>query len=283
LFFTNALVCHSSALQFDIEREDHLHSNSQDQSSFKMPSSLHNRVALITGGTKGIGRATAERLARDGALVAVNYGSDLKAAEEIVQAIGPDSCIAIQADAGSIAGVQKMVDETVKKWGRIDILIANAGVLPMKDLENTTEQDFDKTFALNVKGPYFLCQKAAPHMPKGSHIITISSSLCHNSGIAPGYLLYNSTKGAIEQFTRVLAKDLGRNGIFVNAIAPGPTATDLFLRGKSEQVIKAIGSASPWQRLGKPEDIANMMAFLSSEENGWTSGQVVMVNGAGYV
>jgi len=248
-----------------------------------MPSSLHNKVALITGGTKGIGKATSERLARDGALVAVNYGSDVEAAEEIVKKIGADSCIAIQADAGSIAGAQKMIDETVKKWGRIDILIANAGVLPMKDLESTTEKDFDRTFALNVKGPYFLCQKAVPHMQEGSHIITVSSSLCHNSGVSPGYLLYNSTKGAIEQFTHVLAKDLGRKGIFVNAIAPGPTATDLFLRGKSEQLIKSIGSASPWQRLGKPEDIADMMAFLSSEENRWTSGQVVMVNGAGYV
>lgn len=248
-----------------------------------MPYSMQGRVALITGGTKGIGRAIAERLARDGAHVAVNYGADVKSAEEIVGHIGAKSCIAIQADAGSVSGAQAMVDEVVKKWGKIDILVANAGVLPMKDLDNTTEQDFDKTFALNVKGPYFLCQKAAPHMASGSHIVTLSSSLCHNSGTAPGYLLYNSTKGAVEQFTKVLSKDLGRRGILVNAVAPGPTATELFLRGKSDELVKAIGSSSPWQRIGKPEDIADAVAFLSSEENKWVSGQVIMVNGAAFV
>lgn len=120
-------------------------------------------------------------------------------------------------------------------------------------------------------------------MSEGSHIITLSTSLCHNSSISPGYLLYNSTKGAIEQFTRVLARDLGRKGIFVNAVAPGPTGTELFLRGKSEELVKSIGSASPWQRLGKPEDIANTVAFLSSKGNSWVSGQLVMTNGASSV
>lgn len=120
-------------------------------------------------------------------------------------------------------------------------------------------------------------------MPEGSHIITLSTSLCHNSGISPGYLLYNSTKGAIEQFTRVLAKDLGRKGISVNAVAPGPTGTELFLRGKSDELVKSIGSASPWQRLGRPEDIANTVAFLSSTDNTWISGQTVMANGAAFV
>lgn len=248
-----------------------------------MASSLDDKVALITGGTKGIGRAIAERLANNGALIAVNYGGDVKAAEEIVNQIGSERCIAIQADAGSVAGAETMVDKVVKRWGRIDILVANAGVLPMKDIESTTEQDFDKTFALNVKGPYFLCQKAAPYMREGSRIVTVSSSLCHNSSVSPGYLLYNSTKGAIEQFTKVLAKDLGRKGILVNAVAPGPTGTALFLRGKSQDLIDSIASATPFRRLGKPEDIAGTVAFLCSVDNTWMSGQIVMVNGAGYV
>lgn len=117
-------------------------------------------------------------------------------------------------------------------------------------------------------------------MREGSHIITVSSSLCHNSAITPGYLLYNSTKGAIEQMTRVLAKDLGRKKILVNCVAPGPTATELFLQGKSEQLISTIASQSPWQRLAQPDEIADVMAFLASDQNRWISGELVMVNGA---
>ncbi|KAF2101044.1 NAD(P)-binding protein [Rhizodiscina lignyota] len=245
-------------------------------------SGLNGKVALITGGTKGIGLAVAQRLAKDGALVAVNYGSDKKAADEVVHHIGADRCIAIQADAGSVAGVAKIVEETVKKYGRIDILIANAGVLPMKTLESTTEEDFDKTFALNVKGPYFLIQKAVPHMKEGSHVVTISSSLCHSTAVTPPYLLYNSTKGAIEQMTRVLAKDLGSKKILVNCVAPGPTATELFMRGKSEQIISMIANQSPMQRLGQPDEIADVIAFVSSDQNRWMSGQLCMVNGAAF-
>ena len=136
-----------------------VHPSSSSSSADRMSSSgLKGKVALITGGTKGIGRSVAERLAKDGALIAVNYSSDSKAADEVVHHVGADRCIAIQADAGSVAGAQKMVDETIKKFGKLDILVANAGILQMKDLENTTEQDFDKSFQLNVKGPYFLIQ-----------------------------------------------------------------------------------------------------------------------------
>lgn len=120
--------------------------------------SLAGKVAIVTGGSKGIGRATALRLAKDGAYVVINYSSDSTAANDLVHGIGKDQAIAIQADAGSIAGADEMVNTTVKHFGKIDILIPNAGVLPMRDLESTTEADFDKTFNLNVKGPYFLCQ-----------------------------------------------------------------------------------------------------------------------------
>lgn len=141
-----------------------VHPSSSSSFTNKMSSSgLQGKVALITGGTKGIGRSVAERLARDGASVAVNYSSDSKAADEIVHHIGADRCIAIQADAGSVSGAQKMVDETMKKFGKLDILIANAGVLTMMDLESTTEEAFDKTFQLNVKGPYFLIQVRPRH------------------------------------------------------------------------------------------------------------------------
>lgn len=125
---------------------------------------LSGKVAIITGGSKGIGRSTAIRLAKDGASVAINYASDPAAANELIKEIGADHAIAIQADAGSIDGAEKIVNETVRHFGRIDIVIPNAGVLPMKDLQGTTEEDFDKTFNLNVKGPYFLCQVSDLHL-----------------------------------------------------------------------------------------------------------------------
>ncbi len=167
----------------------------------------------------------------------------------------------------------------------------------MKDVESTTEEDFDAIYRLNVKGPYFLvqvcqfdsnlcasptdvqCQKAAPHLKPGSKIILLSTSLCHASTVTPNYLLYCSTKGAIEQMTKVLSKDLARKGISVNAVAPGPTGTELFYKGKSEQVLKTIASFSPHNRIGTPEEIAEAMVFLSSEGSSWISGQILGVNG----
>lgn len=268
---------------------------------------FHGKVALVTGGSKGIGRAVCLALAEVGASVVVNYSSDASAAEEVVKCIasGPGKAVAIKADVSSVAGVEDLVSRTVSQFGKIDVLIANAGVLPMKDLKNTTEADWDSTFALNVKGPYFLAQvrkslyssdfvfrhngnladmlasqKAAPHMPKGSHIVFTSTTLCAASTVTPPYLLYNSTKGAIEQMTKVLAKDLGRpdaGGILVNCVAPGPTGTDLFYKGKSEQLVNTIANFNPQARIGTPEEIAEAVLFLAGSS--WTNGQILRVNG----
>jgi 3-oxoacyl-[acyl-carrier protein] reductase len=236
---------------------------------------LAGKVALITGASKGIGKATAVRLAQQGARVVATYGSDATAAKELVEGI--EGALAIQSNAGSVTEIGTLVKEVVQRCGKIDILVLNAGVLPMKNLENTTEEDFDKTFALNVKGPYFLAQKAVPHMAPGSHIIFLSTTLCAASTVQPNYLLYNSTKGAIEQMTRVMAKDLGPKQIYVNAVAPGPTGTELFFKGKNEQVLKMIAGFSPMNRIGEPEEIAETIAYLSGSR--WVSGQVVRVNG----
>ncbi|KAK9315654.1 hypothetical protein V1524DRAFT_447063 [Lipomyces starkeyi] len=245
-----------------------------------MPSAtLAGKVALITGGSKGIGRATALRLANEGANVVINYSSDASAADEVVNLIGADRSLAVKADAGNIAELERLVNETVTKFGKIDILIPNAGVLLMKDLETTTEHDFEMSMALNVKGPYFLAQKAAPHMAPGSHIIFFSTTLCAASTVTPNYLLYVTTKGAVEQMTRVMSKDLARKGISVNAVAPGPTGTDLFFKGKSEQVLKMIAGFNPQNRIGTPEEIADVVAFLSGDGSKWITGQIVRVNG----
>ena len=225
--------------------------------------SLAGKVALITGGTKGIGRATAQLLAKNGATIAVNYSSDSASADSLVSELGADKCLAIQGDAGDVASCEAMVKSTVDKFGKIDVLIPNAGVLMMKNLEATTEADFDTSHRLNVKGPYFLAQKAVPFMPEGSHIIFLSTSLCTASTVSPGYLLYNSTKGAVEQMTRVMAKDLAPKGIRVNAIAPGPTATELFLKGKPEPLLKTIAGFSPFNRIGEPDEIAQGMLWLA--------------------
>ncbi|KAL8930939.1 MAG: hypothetical protein Q9208_000040 [Pyrenodesmia sp. 3 TL-2023] len=244
--------------------------------------SLTGKIAIITGASKGIGKATALRLAKDGASVVVNYSSDATSAEEVVKAIGADRAIAVQADVSKVSGIQKLVNQTVDKFGKIDIVIANAAAAPLKDLEHTAEEDFDAVMALNVKGPYFLCQKAAPHMPPGSHVILVSTSLCINSAVLPHYLLYNTSKGAIEQMTRVMSKDLARKGIAVNAIAPGPTGTELFRKGKSEEMLKFIAAQSPFNRFGEPEEIAGAMAFFCGSDSRWVSGQILQVNGAAY-
>lgn len=241
--------------------------------------SLAGKVALITGASKGIGKATALRLARDGARVVINYSSDAGAAEEVVKQIGTDKAAAIKADASNVAEIDAMVQQTVKAFGKIDILIPCAGLLPMSPLEATSEELFDKIFALNVKGPYFLAQKAVPHMPSGSHIVLISTTLTAASTVMPPYLPYLATKGAIEQMVRVMSKDLGRKGICVNAVSPGPTGTELFLRNQNEQTIKMLSSMNPVGRIGEPEEVADGIAFLCGNDSRWVLGQNLRING----
>ncbi|KAL9621242.1 MAG: hypothetical protein Q9160_004263 [Pyrenula sp. 1 TL-2023] len=245
-----------------------------------MSSSLAGKVALITGGSKGIGAATALNLAKDGASIVISYSSDSEPAEEVISHIGPERAIAVKGDAGNLADIDNLVKATTDRFGKIDVLIPNAGILNKRTLESTAPEDFDTTYNLNVKGVYFLCQKALPHMASGSHIILISTSLTHSSTITPEYLLYVSTKGAIEQMIRIMAKDLGKRGINVNCVAPGPTTTDLFLSGLPEAALKMIESNSPFGRIGEAQEIADMIAILASEKSRWISGQTLLVNGA---
>jgi len=240
---------------------------------------LAGKIALITGASKGIGAATALELASHGAKVVINYSSDAAPAEALVKQIGAGQAIAIKANAGSIPEIERLVKETVAWGGKIDILIPNAGAAIMATVEQTTEEDFTRTYDINVKGPYFLVQKALPHLATGSHVVLLSTSLCASSTITPNYLLYTSSKGAIEQMTRILAKDLGTRGINVNAVAPGPTGTDLFYKGKSDELVKTIASSNPFKRLGTPEEIAKAIVFLCGDGGSWVSGQILRVNG----
>ncbi|KND93138.1 Tetrahydroxynaphthalene reductase [Tolypocladium ophioglossoides CBS 100239] len=242
--------------------------------------SLSGKVILVTGGSNGLGKACVERLARDGASVVINYNRDGTSAAALVASIGAERALAVQADVSTLEGVGRLVDEAVARFGRLDAVMANAGMMLMRNVENTAEDDFDRCFNLNVKGPYFLAQKVVPHMPPGGRIIFVSSGICHLSGVAPDYLLYAATKGAIEQMTRVMAKGLAAKGITVNAVGPGPTATDFFFRGKSEAMVEGMKAANPFGRLGEPADVAGVVAFLCGEDSGWVSGQTYLVNGA---
>lgn len=241
--------------------------------------SLTGKVALITGASRGIGKSIAEKLSSQGATVVINYSRDPAPADALVAQLGADRTLAIKADVSSVSESQRLVSETAAKYGKIDILVLNAGVLPNKDLAGTTEKDFDNTFGVNVKGPYFITQAAAPHIPDGGRIIFFSTSLTAASTVTPNYLLYIATKGAIEQMTRVLAKDLGRRAISVNCVSPGPTGTDLFYNGKPESVVNMIASWNPMNRIGTPQEIASVVTFLAGPESSWVNGQNLRTNG----
>lgn len=259
----------------------HKSSRAHDNSSTMSGLPLQDKVILITGGSKGIGRAAAERVASEGARVVINYAGDASAAQDAVKACGgPSRAVAIQADVSKVAEIERLVAGAVEAFGHIDVLVANAGVMPMRSVEDTTEEDFDSTFAINVKGPYFLVQKALPHMPSGGRVVFLSSSVATFSSVQPSYLLYSATKGAVEQMTRLMAKDLAKKGINVNCVAPGPTATELFFKGKPEAAVNAMKSANPFNRLGEPDEIAAVVSFLSGEDSRWIAGQTIKVNGA---
>lgn len=237
------------------------------------------KVALVTGASRGMGREIAEELARNGAKVVVNYASSPAKAEEVIAGIkqGGGEAVAIQADISRVAEVERLFQETLQTYGRIDILVNNAGIMITKPLASITEEDFDKQFAINVKGTFFACQQAAQYMEQNGRIINFSTSVLGQ--MFPTYSVYAGTKGAVEQFTRQLAKELGPKGITINAVAPGPINTELFNVGKTEEQIDGIRRMNAFGRLGEPDDIANVVLFLASEESQWITGQTIRSNG----
>lgn len=244
-----------------------------------MSTSNNTQVALVTGASRGIGAAIARRLAVDGYAVAVNYTASASEAEQLVaafQALG-GRALAVKADVSKADEVRSMFDVVEAEWGAIDVLINNAGVLKTVPLAETSDALYDQTFDINVRGTFNTLREAALRMNDGGRIVNFSSTtLALNM---PGYAIYNATKAAVESFTHVFAKELRGRNITVNAIAPGPIATSLFLNGKTEEQIQTFARMPPLQRLGQPEDIAAAVAFLVSPDAAWVNGQVLRANG----
>jgi 3-oxoacyl-[acyl-carrier protein] reductase len=240
---------------------------------------LFGKVAIVTGASRGIGRGIAERLGRDGAYVVVNYSDSEQAANEVVDAISDagGKSVSIQADLSCVADIQTLFAKTIDYFGKLDILVNNAGIVGSADsIEEVTEVDYEQVFGLNVRGVLFSLQEAAKQMATGGRIVNISSSttLHPNANNA----VYAASKAAIKLFTEVMAQEVGNRGITVNTVTPGPTVPGMFGRLPAETQQKAADS-SPFNRLGTPEDIADVVAFLVSEEARWVSGQEICANG----
>jgi len=244
-----------------------------------MTYSFEDKVVVVTGATRGIGRKIAERFAELGAKVVVNYTNNVALAAEVVEGIkrnGGDA-IDVRADISKINEIKQLFEKTINTYEKIDILINNAGIMITKPILDITEEDYDRLFAVNAKGTFFCCQQANKYMNTGGRIINFSTSVVGT--MFPGYSAYAGTKGAVEQFTRQLAKEFGLKGITINSIAPGPVNTELFNEGKSAEQIQAIVKMNSFGRLGETDDVVDSVLFLASDESRWISGQTIRVNG----
>ncbi|ASL48717.1 3-oxoacyl-acyl-carrier-protein reductase FabG (plasmid) [Burkholderia sp. AD24] len=238
-----------------------------------------SRVAIVTGGSRGIGRAIALRLAQDGLALVVNYAVNEAAAQETVETIraAGGEAVASRGDVGAPEDVERIFSNALHAFGRVDVVVNSAGVMSPSAIADSDLTAFDAMIAVNLRGTFLMMSHAAQVLPEGGRFVALSSSVIAKN--FPGYGPYIASKAAVEGLVRVFANELRGRGITVNAVAPGPVATDLFLAGKSEALIDEIARQAPLERLGQPEDIAQAVSFLVGSDGSWINGHVLRANG----
>lgn len=244
-----------------------------------MNANAASKAAIVTGASRGIGRAIARRLAADGFAVVVNYAGNAAKAQETVAAIeaAGGQAVAIQGDVGNAADVTALFEGAKQAFGRIDVVVNSAGILPMAPIREASLADFDQVIATNLRGAFLVLAHAAANLGEGGRIIALSTSVIAKA--FPAYGPYIASKAGVEGLVHVLANELRGRGITVNAIAPGPVGTELFLDGKTPEQIERLSKAAPLERLGTPEDIAGVVSFLAGPDGAWVNSQVVHANG----
>ena len=237
------------------------------------------RVALVTGGSGGIGRFVSLRLAKDGFIVVLNYAGNAEKAEQVANEIKSayGQTLTIQGDVANEADVEWMFKQIIDTFGRIDVVVHTAGIMPVTTIVDTDLAVFDRVISTNLRGTLIVLKHSAKHVSEGGRIMAFSSSVIAKS--FPTYGPYIASKAGVEGLVHVLTNELRGRNITVNAVAPGPIPTELFLKGKSEERIDEFRKMSPLERLGQPEDIAGVVSFLAGPDGGWVNGQVVRANG----
>jgi 3-oxoacyl-[acyl-carrier protein] reductase len=238
-----------------------------------------SKVAIVTGASRGIGAAIAERLAGDGFTVVINYAGDTKSAEILARKIETNGgrALTFKANVSDPVAVRDMFDAAEQAFGGIDVLVNNAGIMKLAKIVDSDDAMFDQQIAVNLKGSFNAMREAAKRLRDGGRIVNLSTSIVGTK--LETYGIYAATKSAIETMTAILSKEMRGRGITVNAVAPGPTATDLFLNGKSPELLDRMAKMSPLERVAQPEDIASTVAFLVGPDGGWINGQVLRANG----
>ncbi|MBY5758396.1 SDR family oxidoreductase [Rhizobium leguminosarum] len=244
-----------------------------------MASKENGKVALVTGASRGIGAAVARRLAKDGFTVVINYSGNAAPAEELAQEIeqAGGKALTAKADVSDAEAVRRMFDAAETAFGGVDVLVNNAGIMMLSSLAEADDVNFDRQIGVNLKGTFNTLREAAKRLRDGGRVINFSTSVV---GLKlETYGVYAATKAAVETLTAIMAKEMRGRNITVNALAPGPVATELFLNGKSDELIASTAKMNPLERLGTPEDIASAVAFLAGPDGGWINGQTLRANG----